>query len=312
MTTTEIITDCGASPLVLLESDAFIEAFKASQEVAPRTLASYVDNIGYYIGWLKENGRKGDRKADVIAYKKWLLERLTASSTATYITAVRVLYEFMEEYGVNNVAVNVHASKKKDRKHKKNPLSVEQVKHLLASMPRGTEAELRDYAIVNLMIRTGIRECEATRADIGDLTLVGDKMVLYVVGKGHTDRDDYVVVEPEALGPIEDYLKARGVHDKRAPLFASTSPRNRGGRLTTCSLSVMIKAALVGAGYDDKMLTGHSLRHTAVTLAVLGGCSKDQVQQMARHADPRTTQIYIGEIDRMTNAAEYSISAMLR
>lgn len=297
--------------LANVDREKLLERFEASLDVGDRTRREYVKNAGYYLDWLLENDRKGNKKADIIAYKRFLLERISTSSTATYITAVRVLYEFLEEYNIPNVARTIHASRRKNRAPRKQALSAGGVKHLLQTMPKNTLAELRDYAIVNVMVRTGARETEIVRANIGDIKPLGDCLALYVQGKGHTDKDDYVLLDSAAYQPIEEYLIDRGVSDPEAPLFASVSPRNKGGRLTTCTLSVMIKRALKNAGFDSDRLTGHSLRHTAVTLAIASGCSKDHVQAMARHADSRTTEIYIHEFDRIANGAEFGISSML-
>jgi integrase len=60
----------------------------------------------------------------------------------------------------------------------------------------------------------------------------------------------------------------------------------------------------VAAGYDSSRLTAHSLRHTAVTLSLLGGKSLQEVQQFARHTNIATTQIYAHNLDRAKNNCE--------
>ena len=84
-----------------------------------------------------------------------------------------------------------------------------------------------------------------------------------------------------------------------------------GERLKTRSLREIVKGALREAGFDDSRLTAHSLRHTAVTLSLLGGASLQQAQAMARHTSINTTLVYSHNIDRVNNAGEFSIDKML-
>jgi integrase/recombinase XerC/integrase/recombinase XerD len=57
-------------------------------------------------------------------------------------------------------------------------------------------------------------------------------------------------------------------------------------------------------GIDSERLTPHSLRHTAVSLAIAGGASLIQAQAMARHSNPRTTVIYFHNFNSVKDTAE--------
>ena len=52
------------------------------------------------------------------------------------------------------------------------------------------ERERRDYAIFNLLVRTGLRTIELERADIGDIRAQGAQAVLYVQGKWRAEKDE--------------------------------------------------------------------------------------------------------------------------
>jgi integrase/recombinase XerD len=58
-------------------------------------------------------------------------------------------------------------------------------------------------------------------------------------------------------------------------------------------------------------LTAHCLRHTAVTLALQAGATIQEVQAFARHANINTTLIYAHNIDRIRDAPERKIDALL-
>lgn len=123
-------------------------------------------------------------------------------------------------------------------------------------------------------------------------------------------------ISPACEEPLRDYLamrKAAGLDPCRpeSPLFASLSNKSMGRPLSTRSLRQIVKAALRRAGIDDSRITTHSLRHTAVTLALLGGASIQQAQAMARHTNINTTLIYSHALDRVAQAPEFLIDRML-
>lgn len=134
-------------------------------------------------------------------------------------------------------------------------------------------------------------------------------MVLFVRGKGRSEKDGFAVLADALLADINRYLDARGSHSPADLLFASTSNRNKGGRLTTRSVSGIVKQALRNIGLDTERYTAHSLRHTSVTYALMVGTTLEETQKIARHADISTTMIYAHHIDRLKSAAENQISA---
>lgn len=136
-------------------------------------------------------------------------------------------------------------------------------------------------------------------------------MALFVQGKGRTDKSEIVKVSDHVERLIRDYLAARGESDPKAPLFASCSDRNNGGRLTTNSISRIIKNHLRACGLDSDRLTAHSLRHTGITLALLHGSTLAEAQQMARHSSINTTMIYNHAIERANNQSEERATAAI-
>ena len=65
------------------------------------------------------------------------------------------------------------------------------------------------------------------------------------------------------------------------------------------------------AGINSDRITAHSMRHTAVTLALIGGASIQEAQSMARHTNINTTMIYAHNLDRLDSPAESKIEALL-
>ena len=158
-----------------------------------------------------------------------------------------------------------------------------------------------------MLLRTGLRTIETIRADIEDITFKGDRRVLLVQGKGRDAKDQFVILTDKAYKPIEEYLATRGKAKKAEPLFTSQSNNSFNQRLTTKSISRMVKEGLRSIGIDSREFTAHSLRHTtAVSILKAGGALSD-AQAVLRHSDPATTQMYtetIKEELRLKNAPE--------
>ena len=104
-------------------------------------------------------------------------------------------------------------------------------------MNTSTEKGKRDYAMIALMVTGGLRTIEVSRANIEDLGIRGNSTVLYVQGKGRTEKAEYVKISPETEGFIREYLQARENTAGSAPLFSSTSNNSKGGTMTTRSIS---------------------------------------------------------------------------
>ena len=85
------------------------------------------------------------------------------------------------------------------------------------------------------------------------------------------------------------------------PLFVSYGRNSRGRRLSFRSISRIVKQAMAAVGLVSPRLTAHSLRHTAVTLALKEGATLQQVQQFARHRQIETTLRYAHNLEYAMN-----------
>lgn len=281
-----------------------ISAFLDSLDVAEKSRATYSRSLRQFISWMRDTGRHSLQlqREDILAYKDALAGNKSAYTVTLYLTSVRKLYQYLESQKLYPDITRGIKGAKKPRGFRKDTLSQEQLRETLSSME-----SLRDYAIFNLMARTGLRDIEVSRALVEDIRMEQGQEVLWIQGKGRDTKDDFVILTPEALKPIKAYLKARGRLKKDEPLFCSDSDRNRGGALSTRSISRIIKNSMRGVGLDDSRLTAHSLRHTAISLSILGGASLQQAQAMARHTDSKTTLVYFHNLERISSGAEKCI-----
>jgi len=282
----------------------FIEYLDAS----PKTVETYTRAIRQFFKYVQEKGISQPTREDIIAYREHLKGSHKPTTVQNYIVAVRLFFQWTEQKGLYpNVAEHIKGAKL-DKNHKKDYLTSRQVKKVLEIAKEESLQGLRDYAILALMFTGGLRTIEVSRANIEDLRIAGDSEVLYLQGKGHEEKTDYIKLIPKVEDAIRVYLKARGTLDPTEPLFTSTSNNSRGDRISTRTISGIVKNALKNAGYDSDKLTAHSTRHTAVTLALMGGQKLEEVQQFARHKNLATTLIYAHNLDRAKNNCEATIA----
>ncbi len=300
-----------ARPEATLEN--LLQRFLEAQDVALSSRATYRRQLRQFVSWLEQSGR-ADRlssllREDILSYKEYLLQLgLSSYTVSSYLTSVRKLYEWLEAEKVYpNITKGVKGTKKA-KGFRKDCLTPGQIREALEAIDRNTLEGLRDYALLNLLLRTGLRTVEVSTATLGDLRQESGSAVLWIRGKGRASKDDFVLLVEETLRPLRAYLSARGRLKETEPLFASGSRRNTGEPLTTRSISRIVKERLRAVGLDDSRLTAHSLRHTAITLSIKGGASLQQAQAMARHTDPKTTLIYFHNLARIEAGAERFIS----
>lgn len=305
------MTETRDKETLLISADVIAEWLDAI-DVAEVTKKSYRCGLRSLEEYALENELDIDalETADVVAFKKDLLTRLSPGTVSTYLKGVKSFYRWAENDAFPDVASKVKGAPL-SRDFKKDTLTREQAKSLLETTLGEGEQEKRDHAILSLMLRTGLRDIEVVRADVGDMKPHSGVMVLFVHGKGRSEKDDFVVLTEALQADINRYLAERKDLSPADPLFASTSNRNRGGRLTTRSVSGIVKKALRSIGLDSERYTAHSLRHTSVTYALLGGATVEEAQKMARHADISTTMVYAHHVDRVRSNAEARVSSFL-
>lgn len=287
--------------------EELVDRFIASQDVKESSKLLYRRTLKQYFNWVEDKGYLLSEiaRSQLLEYKQELLTSGKSSLTVgSYITSVRRFYEWTEANKYYpNVAKGIKTPRRKQQ-FKKQPLLPAQATALLNYYQ---DKALRDYAIVNLLLRTGLRTIEVTRANIGDITFKGSQRVLLVHGKGRDEKDNFVLLTDKTYQPIAEYLATRGKVNSSEPLFTSTSNNSKGERLSTRTISYIVKEGLKAIGLDERAFTAHSLRHTTAVNILRGGGSLEQAQMTLRHSNPATTQIYTATLDeerRLKNSGE--------
>ena len=286
-----------------------LKGYERQMDTSNATKKTYLNCINKFLNWIDENNIEYCTYETLIDYKNDLRMKYKTKALNTHLVAIKDFFKYLERKGFNNVAKGIKKERTSEE-FSKDCLTLEQVKQILNSIDINTLNGARANALFRLLIGTGLRECEVVRADINDLTTKGNKNVLYVQGKGETQKNKYVVIDNSVMQAIQHYLALRNATPGE-PLFTSESDRNNGGRLTTRTIQRIVKGLFKDNGIINERITTHSTRHTAITLSIIAGADVVKVQEMARHKSLNTTMIYIHDLDRLNNSAESKLDKLI-
>lgn len=157
------------------------------------------------------------------------------------------------------------------------------VRRLLASCDRRRLVGRRDYAILLLLSRLGLRAGEVTAITLDDIDWRAGMLVVH--GKGN--REDTLPLPTDVGEAIVSYLRRRPRCQCRALFLPVTAPRQG---LNRCTVGWVVRAACDRAGLPR--VGPHRLHHTAATGMLRAGASLPEIGQVLRHRDQKTTAIY--------------------
>jgi len=290
-----------------------VAAFLMSLDVSPKTVAYYARCFKQFTSWISETGLDPIQvtREDLINYKRALIDSGRGSLTiAAYLQVVKSFYAWIsDEYGTRNISRNIKTPPRQ-KKFRRQPLTPVQASQLLDHFSQGN---IRDFAMVNILIRCGLRTIELSRLNVEDLRVKSGRRVLMVQGKGHQDKDNFVVLSEKCDKVLSDFVRSRGRVVSGAPLFTSVAKKNYGGRVCTYTISRIVKEGLRAIGLDSPELSAHSLRHTCATSILSAGGSMGQAQGVLRHLSSETTAIYTSyftDKERLENPAEFLVDSL--
>ena len=318
MTTISVINPSGLQTIQACFNFNLFQRFIEYTDREPTTVKGYLTCLHRFMAWMQSVGITQPQRANILAYKEYLngatfgrtgTEPLKAGTKQQYLRAIKHFFKWTAAEGLYpNIADNIHGVKVRHDTHKKDSLERGAVKEIADHIDRNTETGKRLYCMYLLCISCGLRTIEINRANVEDIKSVGSRTYLYLQGKGHSEHDQPVLLIPEVKEAVQDYLESRSdQYTSKSPLFVSTSNRSRGQRIAPTTISTMLKAALVSAGYNSDRLTAHSLRHTSGTGAYKATGNIYLAQKHQRHTDPATTEIYVHAEERENRNTEQQV-----
>jgi len=291
-----------------------IEDFLLAIDCSDFTRKQYRDRLKQFLAWLGKVSEDSVRRETILAYRKSMKDQKFQPTTiGAYLVAVRQFFQWLEIHRLYPDVTKGIKGAKRGRGFRRDALTIPQIHRLLDSIDRSDSKGRRDFALINLLIRTGLRSIEVARCVVGNIRPVNsDAIGLWVQGKGHEEADEFVILTEDCISPIMAYLSDRGSLKQDDPLFASLSDGSYSSSLSTRTIRRVVKERLRAIGINSPRLTSHSLRHTAVSLSLEGGASLQEAQKLARHADISTTTIYAHNIDVSKGIGARSIEKVLK
>ena len=285
--------------LTLERLNQYQESFIDYLDVDDKTLRAYRVGIGCLMNYLKDNNIKHPTRDDLIAFRNELRENYSSNTTNTYMTAVKALFKYLEIHKLyDNIAVDIKGARYSTIP-KKQVLSQEQARMIYSQL-----TDTRERCLFSLLISTGLRGIEVSRAKIEDIQEHNGEIVLWVQCKKHDEKDEYVKLSPQVIQDIKNYIDDR----TSGYIFISTSPNSKGNGITTTSLRKIIKGIFKRFGLDSDTFSLHSMRRTSATLMYENGADIQSIQQVLHHVSQNTTVRYINAVTRNNNKNEYIVS----
>lgn len=269
----------------------FGQFLRSERNASGETSRAYLREVEDLNRFLAEGDRAADTgwasvtTADLRRYVASRYPGRQGATLARTVSALRTFFAFLA--GQGDVPANPATGLLSPKRRMALPgfLPVDEMLALLRSLPRSTETEKRDAAILELLYGSGIRVGELASLRCGDVSL--ESSTVRVLGKGRKVR--VVPLGGISAAAIRDYLSARSVAEpvNGSPLFLNS----RGGALTARSVARLLDAAMARAGIA-RHLSPHGMRHSFATHLLESGADLRSIQEMLGHSSLSTTQRY--------------------
>lgn len=244
------------------------------------------------------------KPADIATYLQHLTGRTPTYRDKSVCTPLRSFFRYLFKAGRTpvNLAQGILAVPQRYEARLPRHLTPEQVDTLLAAVRAGRSgSRRRNYAMVLLMARLGLRAPEVIAMEIDDIDWRAGELT--VRGKG--DRHDRVPLPPDVGEAIADYIRHDRVAASRTLFVAERAPHRpfKDGQI----LNNILRKAFAATGLKPPAphVGVHVLRHSLAVSLVRRGASLDEIGDMLRHRDRASTMIYARlDIDGLRSVAQ--------
>lgn len=271
--------------------DNYIQYLKTTKNLSDKTLRAYAIDIRQFM----LNCPNYISTPDICAYVNFLSTELKLKDTSIKrkVISLHAFYEYlvMQEVIVSSPFEKLKFKFKQESKLPKT-LSLNEVRQLLNCFEIDTSIlspfkklqYIRDAALIDLLVSTGIRIAEASAITFDDI--IFHQHTILIHGKGRKQRLIYIS-SPITWGRITTLLKHQKLLKTTKYLF--TNRYNQ--QLSTQSIENIYSKYVKQANINIKS-TPHYLRHTFATYLLSNGADLRSVQEILGHASVATTQIY--------------------
>jgi site-specific recombinase XerD len=166
-------------------------------------------------------------------------------------------------------------------------IAPDQVRQLLASIDRRSGTGRRDYAIVLLLARLGLRSGEVASLTLDDIDWEAGQLTVH----GKSGRRNDLPLPAEVGEAIAAYLQDGRPHSTSRFVFLRAKAPVRGFRGAS-GIGSIVRHALQRSGVDTPSMGAHQFRHGLATEMLRQGASLGEIGDVLGHRHPQTTTIY--------------------
>jgi site-specific recombinase XerD len=263
--------------------------------LAPGTVRGYVDHARRFLAGLDPAGGLGAVAAAEVT-SAVLRESVGVSVAATqnFVAGLKSFLRFCFVEGLVALDLSEAALAITGRRRSSLPrgISTADAKALLASCDRRSALGRRDYALLVILLRLGLRRSEVAGLRLDDIDWRAGEVV--VRGKG--SREDRLPLPAEVGEAIAAYLqRGRPQGDRREVFLRARAPY---GPIASGTVASTVRRACRRAGIAE--VGSHRLRHTVACEMVAAGVPLVEIAQVLRHHSLQTTAVYARvDLDRL-------------
>jgi integrase/recombinase XerD len=229
--------------------------------------------------------------SDVTNFVLHECRRRSTGSAKDVVTALRSLLRFLHVEGLIPIQLATAVPTVAGWRGSSLPraLDRDEVARLLASCNRRTAVGCRDYAVLMLLVRLGLRAGEVAALELQDVDWRRGEIV--ICGKGR--RQERLPLPVDVGEAVVQYLRGGDRRGHCAQLFVRARAPHRA--LGSDAVQAVVRHAAERANLPP--MGAHRLRHTAATEMLRAGAPLTEIGQVLRHRSVRTTAIY-AKVDR--------------
>lgn len=275
--------------------DSFIMEMKNTKNLSSKSIKAYYSDILNFIKFTNKQNDKIVNSENIIKYIDSLktIKKLKDSSIKRKIISLKIFTQFLCDYNF----IEYYPFQRLRFKYKKErtlpkTLTIEEVKNLLNCITSSFTLSdsdfkiyegMRNLAIIDLLISTGIRIGEICSIKLTDINIIDKTLLIH--GKGRKERLLYLSSD-ETINNIKKWLDIRSSHLNNH-LFLN----RYGNPLTIHSIEDIFYKYRDLAKINPNS-TPHYLRHTFATNLLINGADLRSVQEILGHSNISTTEIY--------------------
>jgi integrase/recombinase XerD len=269
--------------------DAYRNFELVERGLAELTVVNACSVVRQFLAWRAATGRPALEQLDageLCEYVGHQAGRLQIGSMRQTVGVLRTFCRFLFATGVTPLDLSGAVPSVSGIRFDGLPKALERevVRALLASCVLDRPTGRRDYAILMLMVRLGLRAVEIARMELGDIDWRAGE--IEVRGKG--GRRDRLPLPGDVGQALADYL----VEGRRASSCRSVFLQAAGPPVGMSRNAVVFVSRTASSRAGIAVVGGHRLRHTAGTELLRGGASLREVSEVLRQGDRMTTSIY--------------------